>query len=133
LKPIFNSATENYPIRKKQITIFFTGTSIGIQDLHNIVTLCLKENIRLLTRKVSCPQTNFLNINVCKIEYINKCIDDAMIKAKGTRLEKVITDFSNLVQKTYVPVKIDLSSLEQSEKLLGKEGYFLSLMKGNLN
>jgi hypothetical protein len=56
-----------------------------------------------------------------------------MIKAKGTRLEKVITDFSNLVQKTYVPVKIDLSSLEQSEKLLGKEGYFLSLMKGNLN
>jgi organic radical activating enzyme len=113
--------------------IQYTGTSLGIQDLHNVVDVCKKYETPFIGRQLYHSPNFYLGMNVVKRDYLEDCLLKAEQKAKGSLIEKQINTFSNYLRSKHSPLVMDKETMIESESLFGDVGFFESKMTGYLN
>jgi organic radical activating enzyme len=117
------------------LNISFTATSMGLLSLDKMIQLCLDTDTHFncTTVKLDFKPDHCLLVNVLKKEVLDKCLDDGIAVAKGTRLEQIVNDYCLFVRSKYIPVVPDLESNRFNESMRGKLGYFDKRMKGLIN
>jgi sulfatase maturation enzyme AslB (radical SAM superfamily) len=111
-----------------------TVTSIGLQELHNVIDVSNRFDFFFIGRRVyHHDKAFFLSPDVVSKEYHEQCLVNAELKSKNTSIKPVVLELTKYLRESYSPVKMNRHTLVESEKLFGGEGFFESKMTGYLN
>jgi hypothetical protein len=125
-----------------EISLGYTGTSIGLFTLPDVVKLCLAHEIfdvELRKGVFGKDKRHPLSINVLKRTTLVECLDKAIDVAKGSKLESSLKEYKSFMLEMYdiegeiKNAQFELNRAKDLEKVRGKEGYYEMRMKEHIN